>query len=75
MALAGVTDQIVYLDSNALGAIGADKLTRTDKLVLSAVNGERTVNEVIKESAVGSFDAIKAVYQLLQSRILRPRAA
>ncbi len=68
-------DQVVYLDSNALGAIGPDKLTRTDKLVLSAVNGERTVNEVIKESAVGSFDAIKAVYQLLQSRILRPRAA
>ncbi len=68
-------DQIVYLDNTALGAIGADKLTRTDKLVLSAVNGERTVNEVIKESAVGSFDAIKAVYQLLQSRVLRPRAA
>jgi len=68
-------DQIVYVDNTALGAIGSDKLTRTDKLVLSAVNGERTVNEVIKESAVGSFDAIKAVYQLLQSRVLRPRAA
>jgi hypothetical protein len=31
------------------------------------------VNEVIKESAVGSFDAIKAVYQLMQSRVLRPQ--
>jgi CheY-like chemotaxis protein len=68
-------DQIVYVDATALGAIGDDKLTRTDKLVLSAVDGARTVNEVIKESAVGSFDAIKSVYQLLQSRVLRPRAA
>ena len=68
-------DQIVYVDTNALGAIGDEKLTRTDKLVLAAVDGGRTVNEVIKESAVGSFDAIKAVYQFLQSRVLRPRAA
>jgi hypothetical protein len=68
-------DQIVYVDANALGAIGEDRLTRTDKLVLAAVDGGRTVNEVIKESAVGSFDAIKAVYQFLQSRVIRPRAA
>jgi hypothetical protein len=68
-------DQIVYIDTTSLEAIGEDKLTRTDKLVLAAVDGARTVNEVIKESAVGSFDAIKAVYQFLQSRVLRPRAA
>jgi hypothetical protein len=68
-------DQIVYVDVTTLGVIGDDKLTRTDKLVLSVVDGARTVNEVIKESAVGSFDAIKSVYQLLQSRVLRPRAA
>jgi CheY-like chemotaxis protein len=68
-------DQVVYVDGTALGALGEDKLTRTDKLVLGVVDGNRTVNEVIKDSAVGSFDAIKAVYQLLQSRVLRPRTA
>jgi CheY-like chemotaxis protein len=68
-------DQVVMVDSMALEAIGEDKLTRTDKLVLGAVDGARTVNEVIKESAVGSFDGIKAVYQFLQSRVLRSRAA
>jgi DNA-binding response OmpR family regulator len=66
-------DQVIYVDTGALGAVGDDKLTRIDKLVLGAVNGTRTVNEVIKESAVGSFDAIKAVYQLMQSRVLRPQ--
>jgi hypothetical protein len=67
-------DQVVYVEATALAAIDA-KLTRTDRLVLGAVDGARTVSHVIKESAVGSFDAIKAVYQLLQSRVLRPRAA
>jgi len=68
-------DQVVYIDTVAMEALGEDKLTRIDKLVMAAVDGMRTVNEVIKESAVGSFDAIKALYQLLQSRVIRPRAA
>ena len=67
-------DQVVYVDPIALETVGRDKLTRTEKLVLDAVNGSRTVNDIIKESAVGSFDAIKAVYQFLQSRVLRTRA-
>jgi CheY-like chemotaxis protein len=66
-------DQVVVVNQTALDAVGASKLTRIDKLVLGAVNGVRTVNEVIKESSVGSFDAIKAIYQFLQSRVLRPR--
>ena len=68
-------DQVVYVDPVAVESLGDDKLTRTDKLVLAAVDGMRTVNEVIKESSVSSFDAIKAVYQFLQSRVIRPRAA
>jgi CheY-like chemotaxis protein len=68
-------DQVVYVDPVAVEALGDDKLTRTDKLVLAAVDGMRTVNEVIKESLVSSFDAIKAIYQFLQSRVIRPRAA
>lgn len=68
-------DQVVVVDQVALDGVGLDKLTRIEELVLGAVNGSRTVNEVIKESAVGSFDAIKTIYQFLQSRVLRTRAA
>lgn len=67
-------DNVLVVDEVALDGV-REKLTRTDQLVLGAVNGQRTVNEVVKESAVGSFDAIKAIYQLLQSRVLRTRAA
>ena len=68
-------DQVIVVDQYALESLNAEKLTRIDKLVIGAVDGTRTVNEIIKESAVGSFDAIKAVYQFMQSRVLRPRAA
>jgi hypothetical protein len=66
-------DQVVYVDHAALDTVGQEKLTRTEKLVLEAVNGSRTVSEVINASAVGSFDAIKALYQFLQSRVLRTK--
>ena len=68
-------DQVIVLDQFALESVNPQKLTRIDKLVLGAVDGTRTVNEIIKESAVSSFDAIKCLYQFLQSRVLRPRAA
>ncbi len=68
-------DQVIVIDQFALDSLDPSKLTRIDKLVIGAVDGARTVNEIIKESAVGSFDAIKAVYQFMQSRVLRPRAA
>jgi len=67
-------DQVVMVDQVALGAIGGDNLTRSEKRLLDAVNGSRMVSEVIKESALGSFDGIKAVYQFLQSRVIRARA-
>jgi hypothetical protein len=66
-------DQIIVIDQVALDALGEGKITRTEKLVLDAVNGSRTVIQVIKESNVGSFDAIKTLYQFLQSRVLRSR--
>src|SRR4029453_1259081 len=55
-------DQTIIIDQMALDSIGDEKLTPIDRLVLGAVNGSRTVNEVIKESSVSSFDAIKALY-------------
>ncbi len=67
-------DQVVVVDSMALGSVGADRLTRTERLVLDAVDGTRTVSEVVEGSLVSSFDALKVIYQFLQSRVLRTRA-
>jgi hypothetical protein len=68
-------DSVVVVDQVVVDGLGTDRLTRTEQLVLAAVNGSRTVNEVIKDSSVSSFDAIKTIYQFLQTRVLRTRAA
>ncbi len=64
-------DQVLNIDQAAVEALGPDKLNRVEQRVLAAINGERTVSEIIHESAVGSFDAIKSLYQLIQSRVVR----
>ncbi|MDI3284769.1 DUF4388 domain-containing protein [Polyangium sp. 15x6] len=66
-------DQVLVIDQFALEGLSPGQLARPERLVLDAVNGQRTVSEVVKESTVGSFDAVKIIYQFLQSRVLRTR--
>ncbi len=66
-------DQVLVIDQFALEGLAPGQLARSEQLVLDAVNGQRTVSEVVKESTVGSFDAVKIIYQFLQSRVLRTR--
>ena len=68
-------DSVVYVDTAAVAAVGPDKLRRTERLVLDAVDGKRTVSEVVEGSLVSSFDALKVIYQFLQSRLLRTKTA
>lgn len=64
-----VWDQALKVDEASLEPL-RDKLSRAEKLVIEAVDGKRTVDEVISASHLGSFDAVKVVYQFLKSRIL-----
>jgi hypothetical protein len=68
-------DEVLLRDQVALDALGSSKLTRQELLVLDAIDGQRTVREIIANVDVGSFDACKILYQFLQSRLVRRRAA
>jgi DNA-binding response OmpR family regulator len=68
-------DEVLLRDQVALDALGPDKLTRQEQLVLDVIDGQRTVREIIGNADVGSFDACKILYQFLQSRLVRRRAA
>src|SRR5262245_9907135 len=68
-------DEVLLRDQVALDALGSEKLTRQEQLVLDAIDGQRTVREIIGNVDVGSFDACKILYQFLQSRLVRRRAA
>jgi hypothetical protein len=43
--------------------------------MLEMVDGERTVREIVAESHMSSFDACKILYQLIEARLVRRRAA
>jgi DNA-binding response OmpR family regulator len=66
-------DQVVVLEQAALSQIES-ALTRADRMLIEAVDGERTISQIIAASDLGSFDAVKIVYQFLSSRVLRAKA-
>jgi hypothetical protein len=64
-------DQVPVVDAMALQNLAPDQLKRTEKLVLEAVDGKRSVREIIQHTAVSSFDAVKIIYLFLQSMVVR----
>ena len=72
----GSFDAILTADSATLDTAGAEvKLARQERAVLEAVDGERSVREIIAASHLSSFDACRILFQLLEARLVRRRAA
>jgi CheY-like chemotaxis protein len=66
---------VLLRDQVALDALGSEKLSRQEQQLLDAIDGRRTVREILSAVDIGSFDACKTLYQFLQSRLVRTRAA
>ncbi|CAN5648017.1 hypothetical protein BH09MYX1_BH09MYX1_46190 [soil metagenome] len=72
----GSFDAILTSDPSTLDTAGAEvKLARQERAVLDAVDGERSVREIIAASHLSSFDACRILFQLLEARLVRRRAA
>jgi CheY-like chemotaxis protein len=54
---------------------GASELTEEERHVLDAVDGMRSVREIVDVVPASTFDVCKILYQFLNSRIVRRRAA
>lgn len=67
-------EQVICVDDDARAALDEASLPRSQRLVLQVINGARTVAEIVRESMAGSFNATKAVYDLMDARVLKPRA-
>lgn len=67
-------DHVLTIDANALGAVDATKIGKDERALLDIVDGRRSVQDVVKLCNLASFDAIRIVYGLLQSRIVRSKA-
>jgi CheY-like chemotaxis protein len=66
---------VLLRDQVALDALGWEKLSRQEQALLQAIDGSRTVREILRAVDIGSFDACKTLYQFLQARLVRRRAA
>ncbi|MEM9695225.1 MAG: DUF4388 domain-containing protein [Myxococcota bacterium] len=64
-------DAVLSVDKVAIGTLDDSKISAAERPVLDAIDGERTAREVMEVSEVASFDAIKAIYRLIQSRLVR----
>jgi DNA-binding response OmpR family regulator len=72
----GSFDQVLLPDPASVDSMGGEKaLARSERAVLEAIDGERTVREVIIASHLSSFDACRILFQLIEARLVRRRAA
>jgi hypothetical protein len=61
-------------DDAALGTLDVASLPPKEKVVLDAVDGERTVRAIVAASHLSSFDACRILAQFFEARVLRRRA-
>ncbi len=60
-------------DPVAIDALRMDDLARPERIVLEAIDGDRTVRDIISASHMSSFDACRILLQFLEARIVRRR--
>jgi DNA-binding response OmpR family regulator len=68
-------DEVLFRDELAIDRLGNDDLTPQERAVLDAIDGERTVREIVEDSKGNSFDLCKILYQFVNSRLVRRKAA
>jgi hypothetical protein len=60
----------------ALERLGEEaNLTRQERNVLEAIDGERTIREIVDAMTISSFELCKILYQFLNSRLVRRKVA
>jgi DNA-binding response OmpR family regulator len=71
----GSFEAVLLQDPVAVDAGGIERLPKPEQRLLEMIDGERTVREVVDASHMSSFDACKILFQLLEARLVRRRAA
>jgi hypothetical protein len=68
-------DEVLFRDEIAIDRLGDHDLTLQERTVLEAIDGERTVREIVEDSRGNSFELCKILYQFVNSRLVRRKAA
>ena len=62
---------VLVRDALALTSLPEDRLAKIERTVLDAIDGDRTIREVVAVSHMSSFDACRVLAQLLEARLVR----
>lgn len=68
-------DEVLYPDPVAIERLDSENLTDRERAVLAAIDGERTIRDILGGMEGSSFELCKIVYQFLNSRLVRRKAA
>ena len=69
-------EEVLYPDPVAIERLGEEaNLTRQERAVLESIDGERTIREIVNEMDGSSFELCKILFQFLNSRLVRRKAA
>jgi hypothetical protein len=69
-------DEVLYPDAVAIERVGSERnLTAKERTVLEAFDGNRSIREIVEEMDGSSFELCKIVFQFLNSRLVRRKAA
>jgi DNA-binding response OmpR family regulator len=71
----GNFESVLQKDPVAVDSGGVDRLPKQEQKLLEMIDGERTVREIVEECHMSSFDACKILFQLIEARLVRRRAA
>jgi CheY-like chemotaxis protein len=73
-AKVGRFDEVLVLDPVAIDSVGAEKLGPHEQAMLDAIDGVRSIRDIVSITHMSSFDACKLLFQLMEARLVRRRA-
>jgi CheY-like chemotaxis protein len=67
-------EDVFIVDAGVVESVGASRISPSERKVLDALDGRRTVNDVILRTHMNSFDVCKTLFQLRRARLIRRRS-
>ncbi|HEX2882879.1 MAG TPA: DUF4388 domain-containing protein [Polyangiaceae bacterium] len=68
-------DEVLFQDTAVIERAGRDKLTVQESSILDAIDGQRTVRQIVDQVPANTFDVCRILYQFMSSRLVRRKAA
>lgn len=65
-------DTVIAYDENGRAKLDTARMTEHQKLVLSLVDGRRSLKDICREATMLDFEVYKFIYLMVRARILRP---